>query len=149
MRKLKSLSISLAMAVSALAADPFVGEWNLNITKSDFGTGAKAKSGTTKYTAQGDAYEYRSETDYGAGKSTRLRSPVRFDGAEHDGRLDGRPMRFITKRLDGNAYEVVFTDKKTGREFQRFRYTVAPANTLTFVLTRRGETVSTLVYDKK
>ena len=69
MRTLKLLSVVFAMVVSAPAADPFVGDWNLNITKSDFGSGPKAKSGTTKYAAIGGEYEYRSETDYGAGKN--------------------------------------------------------------------------------
>jgi hypothetical protein len=149
MRTLKLFSIILAMAFSALAADPFLGDWNLSITKSDFGSGPKAKSGTTKYAAVGGEYEYRSETDYGGGKVTRLRSRVRFDSTERNARLDGRPMSFITKKLDEMAYEVVFSEKKTGKELQRFRYTVSPANTLTFLWTKGGETVSKLVYEKK
>ena len=99
--------------------------------------------------AIGGEYEYRSETDYGAGKVTRLRSRVRFDGAERNARQDGHPLSFITRKLDEMAYEVVFSDRKTGKELQRFRYTVSPANTLTFLWTRGGETVSKLVYQKR
>src|ERR1017187_4867041 len=149
MRTLKLLSIIVATAISAWAADPFVGEWNLSIAKSDFGSGPKAKSGTTIYTPVGGVLEYRSQTDYGAGKVTRLRSRVLFDGAEHNARLDGRPMSFITKKLDEKAYEVVFSARETGKELQRFRFTVSPANTLTFLSTKGGETVSKLVYEKK
>ena len=58
-------------------------------------------------------------------------------------------MSFITKKLDEMAYEVVFSERKTGKELQRFRYTVSPANTLTFLWNKGGETASKLVYEKK
>ena len=149
MHALKWLPIMFTMAVSVFAADPFVGEWNLNLTKSDFGGGPKAKTGKTTYAADGGGYQYQSETDYGEGNIARLGAPVQFDGTVNDGNLNGRAVTFVTKRIDENSYEVVITDKETGKESQRFRYTVSPANTLTFLWTKAGETVSKLVYDKK
>ena len=148
MRTSKLLSIIVATAISAWAADPFVGEWNLSIAKSDFGSGPTAKSGTTKYTTVGGVLEYRSQTDYGGGKVTNLRSMVRFDCVEHKARLDGHPMSFINKKRE-KEYEVVFSARETGKELQRFRFTVSPTNTLTFLWTKGGETVSKLVYEKK
>jgi hypothetical protein len=91
----------------------------------------------------------KSETDYGGGNIARLGAPVQFDGTVNNGNLDGRAVTFVTKRIDDNSYEVVITDKETGKESQRFRYTVSPANTLTFHWTKAGETVSKLVSDKK
>jgi|HubBroStandDraft_6_1064221.scaffolds.fasta_scaffold2382741_2 hypothetical protein len=55
----KLLPIMFTMAVSVFAADPFVGQWNLNLTKSDFGGGPKAKAGKTTYAIEGSGYQYQ------------------------------------------------------------------------------------------
>lgn len=69
--------ISHRIAACAIwAADPFLGEWKLNVDKSDFGSRDKAKKGSTKYKLQLGGYMYESETDYGNGHKARLGMPV-------------------------------------------------------------------------
>ena len=134
------------------AADPFVGKWKLNLDKSDFGTGPKAKSGSTKYDAQGDGYMYESETDFGEGNTARLGAPVKFDGTVDQGNLDGRDVTFVSKKIDGNNYEVLITDKESGKVTQRFQYGISSDNkTLTFLWMKTGQDKPFLkmVYDKE
>jgi len=46
MRYAKLVLVLLAVAVTLLAADPFVGTWKMNSTKSKFKTGAAPKEQT-------------------------------------------------------------------------------------------------------
>ena len=70
----------------------------------------------------------------------------------NEGKLNGKAVTFVSKKLNENEYETVFTDKETGKVTQTFRYTVSPADkTLTFVWLKTGEEtpVMKLVYVKQ
>jgi len=134
------------------AADPFIGSWKLNVSKSDFGKGPRARSGTASYAAEGNGYLYNSETIFTEDVIARLRGPILFERTVSEGNLDGRAVTFVSKKLDDNSYETIFTDKETGKVAQTFRYNVSPEDsTLTFTwLNSGGEApVMKLVYDRQ
>ena len=89
-KRFSRLLLPLFILATAWAADPFVGNWKLNIAKSDFGSGPKAQSGSTTYETGSGGYMYSSETVYGEDRTARLRGPVQFDGTVNEGGLDGR-----------------------------------------------------------
>jgi hypothetical protein len=151
MRPLRLL-LPLLILATAWAADPFVGNWKLNVAKSDFGSGPKAQSGSTTYEVGSGGYMYSSETVYSEDHKAGLRGPVQFDGTVNEGGLDGRAVTFVSKKIDDNSYEVILTDKETGKVSHTFKYTVTPdSKTLTFTWMKSGEdqAVSKLVYDKQ
>jgi hypothetical protein len=146
------LLLPLFILATAWAADPFVGNWKLNIAKSDFGSGPKAQSGSTTYETDSGGYVYSSETVYGEDHTARLRGPVQFDGTVNEGGLNGRAVTFFSKKIDDNGYEVILTDKETGKVSHTFKYIVAPdGKTLTFTWNNTGEEkpAMKLVYDKQ
>jgi hypothetical protein len=124
MRLFKSVSALLVASAALWAADPFVGRWKLNVEKSDFGNTPKAKSGSTIYEGNGAGYMYAAETVFGEDEVARLQSPVEFNGTVHEGHLAERTVTFRSKKIDDNSYEVVFSDKQTGKVVQTFRYIV-------------------------
>ena len=95
---------------------------------------------------------YSSETVYTEERIARLRGPVQFDGTVNEGGLNGRAVTFVSKKIDDNGYDVILTDKETGKVSHTFKYTVAPdGKTLTFTWINAGEEkpVMKLVYDKQ
>ena len=152
MRFFRSVPALFVISAALWAADPFVGTWKLNVEKSDFGNSRIAKSGSTTYEANGTGYMYIAATVFREDEVERLQIPVEFDGTAHEGRLGDRKATFVSKKIDDNSYEFVFTDKETGKVTQAFRYTVSPqGNTLTFIGLNSGEAKPqlTLVYDKQ
>ncbi len=151
MRGLRFFVPALLLVGSAWAADAFLGNWKLNVAKSDFGSGPKAESGSTTYESDSGGYMYSSETVYADGHTAGLRGPVQFDGTVNEGGLDGRPVTFISKKIDDNSYDVILTDKETGKVSHTFKYIVAEGKTLTFTWLKAGDEkpVMKLVYDKQ
>ena len=128
-----------------------MGTWKLNVEKSDFGSGPKAKSGNTTYEAKGDGYMYTSETVFGEDTVARLGGPVLFDGTVTEGGLNGRAVTYISKKIDANNYEVILTDKETGKVSHTFRYSVtSEGKILTFTWFSSGDEKPVLkfIYDK-
>jgi hypothetical protein len=150
MRLFISVSALLVASAALWAADPFVGRWKLNVEKSDFGNTPKPTSGTTAYKANGAGYVYTAETIFGENEVARLQSPVEFNGTVHEGHVDERMVTFLSKKINDDSYEVVFTDKQTGKVVQTFRYTVI-GNELTLNWSDGSDQkpVITLVYDKQ
>ena len=151
MRLAKSVATFFLISASLWAADPFVGTWKLNVEKSDFGSGPKAKSGSTTYEAKGDGYMYNSETVFGEDQVARLQGPILFDGTVTEGGLHGRAVTYVSKKIDANTYEVILTDKETGKISHTFRYSVSSeGNTLTFTWLNSGDEKPQVkfVYDK-
>ena len=140
------------LVTTGWAGDPFLGSWKLNVAKSDFASGPKAQSGSTTYEAGSGGYMYSSETVYAEDRKAGLRGPVQFDGTVNEGGLNGRAVTFVSKKIDDNGYEVILTDKETGKVSHTFKYTVSPdGKTLTFTWLNAGEEtpVMKLVYDKQ
>jgi hypothetical protein len=133
------------------AADPFVGTWMLNVEKSDFGNSPIAKNGSITYQATGTGYMYIAATVFGEDELERLQIPVEFNGTAHEGSLGSRRATFVSKKIDDNSYEFVFTDKETGNVMETFRYTVSlEGDTLTLICVNSdgAKPQMMLVYDK-
>ena len=111
MRFFGSVSVLFLISAALGAADhPFVGTWKLNVEKSDFGDSPTAKSGSATYEATGTGYMYIAANVFGGDQVERLQIPVEFDGTAHEGRLGGRKTIFVSKKIDDNSYEFVFTE---------------------------------------
>lgn len=161
MRLTRLLPVLLSLWSAVWAADPFIGKWTLNVDKSDFGDGPKAKSGRTTFKAQinqhlngslRDGYMYESETDFGKGSTMRLGAPQTFDGTAYPGVLDGHGIIFVSKKIDGATYKVLIADRKSNKVTQVFQYHVSADNTtLTFSWWKIGQEKPflQLVYDKE
>ena len=152
MRVFKVLVPLVFLVTAGWAADPFLGSWKLNVATSDFASGPKAQSGSTTYEAGSGGYMYSSETVYSEDNKAALRGPVQFDGTVNEGGLNGRAVTFVSKKMDDNSYDVILTDKETGKVSHTFKYAVSPdGKTLTFTWIDTGEDtpVMKLVYDKQ
>jgi hypothetical protein len=152
MRSFRAVSTFFLLSAALWAADPFVGNWKLNVEKSDFGNMPKAQEGRTTYRANGGGYMFSSETVFSEDNVTRLGAPVQFDGTSNEGGINGRAVTFVSKKIDANNYEVIFTDRETRNISHTFRYTVSPQqNTLTFTWFRIGDVKPALmlVYDRQ
>jgi hypothetical protein len=147
----KSLPALFIAAASLWAADPFVGSWRLNVGESDFGSGPKAKSGSSTFVANGDGYVYTSETLFGEDQVARLQGLVQFDGTVNEGTFNGRAVTLLSNRIDANNYEMILSDKETGQVSHTFHYSVSSdGNTLTFTSSNIGDEKPrvTFIYDK-
>jgi hypothetical protein len=58
MRLANVLWITVAVSVSAWAADPFVGTWKVNVEKSRTTSGKPAQPGTQTFEATSDGYRF-------------------------------------------------------------------------------------------
>ena len=68
----------------------------------------------------------------------------------HEGHLAERMVTFRSKKIDDNSYEVVFSDKQTGKVVQTFRYTVIGNElTLNWFNGDDQRPAITLMYDKQ
>src|SRR4051812_7725132 len=118
MRFFKSASVLFLISAALGATDPFIGIWKLNVEKPNFGDSPKAKSGRTTFEAAGTGYMYVASNVFGEDQIERLQIPVEFDGTAHEGRVADRKTIFVSRKIDDNSYEFVFTDKETGKVTQ-------------------------------
>jgi serine/threonine protein kinase len=94
---------------------------------------------------------YNSETVFGEDQVARLQGPILFDGTVTEGGLHGRAVTYVSKKIDANTYEVILTDKETGKISHTFRYSVSSeGKTLTFTWLNSGDEKPQVkfVYDK-
>src|SRR5260370_25874518 len=116
MRFIPVLLAGLIAISSLCAADSFIGDWKLNLTKSQFGDNYKATGGRASYDIiEGGGYLYTSDTAFASGPSILLVGPLKFDGVVTDGTLGGHPVRCTAKRIDANAFEVSIVYALTGK----------------------------------
>ena len=68
------------IAISSLcAADSFVGDWKVNLSKSEFGDSYKATGGRASYDIiEGGGYLYTSDTTFANGPFDSSRRPVQI-----------------------------------------------------------------------
>jgi len=152
MRKLFTLPLLglLFAAGSALAADPVIGTWTLNVAKSKF-SGPAPKAGTRVYTESAGVYTVDMKTTNSDGKEVPFKVQYR-DG--HDTPLtDGNGIDSIhATKVDANTWD--FSLMSGGKEVGHVHRTVsADGKTLTVQNTGRqpsGVTGSgTAVFDRK
>lgn len=77
-----AMVVVLALATIAMAADPFVGTWKLNVAKSKFNPGPPPKSWTVKIEAVDNGLRNEGDVVNADGKATHLENTFRFDGKD-------------------------------------------------------------------
>lgn len=112
----------------ALAADPIVGTWKLNVAKSKFTAGAELTAGTRVYTEANGTYtleqkltgkdgkETSNRIQYREGADVKQASPIGGGDTTHAKKLDANTWDFELKKdgkVVGNVHRVVSADGKT------------------------------------
>jgi hypothetical protein len=110
----------LALATVAMAADPFVGTWKLNLEKSRFPPGREWKSATHKTEARDNGLKSTYDIVEPDGKPSHVIFDFRFDGKDYP---DSRGDTAAYTRIDANTLEYV--EKKDGKEVWRGRVVVS------------------------
>jgi hypothetical protein len=157
-RLLQSAVITvLAFAASATLraqANPLLGTWKLDVTKSKFDPGPGYKSLTRTVEAQGDGVKYTFEGVSADGKPVAYGFSVNFDGKDNPvtGSMPSGADTISAKRIDSNHY--VATQKKDGKQVGISKVTVSKDGKITTV-DATGTTASgakshdVQVYDKQ
>lgn len=128
----KALSLIMLAGVlfagPALAADPIVGIWKLNVAKSKFAPGAELTAGTRVYTEVNGTYtleqkftgkdgkETSSRVQYREGKDMKQASPVAGADTAHAKKVDANTWDFELKKdgkVVGHVHRVISADGKT------------------------------------
>ncbi len=112
----------------ALAADPIVGTWKLNVAKSKFSPGAELTAGTRVYTEANGTYtleqkftgkdgkETTSRVQYREGEDLKQASPVAGADTTHAKKIDANTWDFELKKdgkVVGHVHRVVSGGGKT------------------------------------
>lgn len=153
-RSVLALILGVVMTCGTLAlaqADPFVGNWVLNVDKSTFTTGGAAvRSRTLVITPKGDAFNHTQET-YRQGQDAVIKVvfDAKYDGS--DAAVSGAAFSTVSFTRMGRT--MVRKAKDVGMEVETATYTLsADGKTLTIVTTGNNRGImygSTQVFEKK
>jgi hypothetical protein len=111
----------LLMTMAAMAGDPFVGIWTLNVEKSK-GPAPPPRSNTLKIEAQKDGYKIVRDLVSADGKVTHTENDFETDGQEHPSRNPNADS-YVATRVNGSTYGFVF--KKFGKQVLSWRFVVS------------------------
>ena len=135
------------------AADPFVGTWKLNLSKSKYDPGPGPKSVTIKYEANGDGIKATTEGVNPEGQPIATHYTADYDGKDTPVTGTGAPYDMIAlKRI--NASMVELTTKKDGKVVSKGKRVVSKDGKVMTVTTKgtnaKGEpTNNVAAYDKQ
>jgi len=153
MKKFPSLIVLAAVLLAgpALAADPVIGTWKLNVAKSKFIPGAELSAGTRVYTETDGLYTVEQKFTGADGKETSSRTQFR-EGKETKQPAGGPYDTSAAKKVDANTWD--FDLKKDGKTVNHVHRVIsADGKTLTSHSTnaQRGglSGEETLVFDKQ
>jgi hypothetical protein len=105
----------LALATAAMAADPFVGTWKLNVAKSKFPQGQALKSWTTNDEAKEDGMIKSIHEGVGAdGQAFHREFTWKYDGKDYPVKGDPTADAIAFRRINANTYDYMI--KKGGKE---------------------------------
>jgi hypothetical protein len=146
-------TVFLALATVAMAADPFVGTWKLNVAKSRFNPGHAPKRETIIITALDNGLRHLTNGIDEEGKATHFNFTAYFDGKDYS--VTGTVPVGLTmalEKIDAYTYEMV--GKINGKEIQRRRNVISKdRKTLTRTVTGKnsqGQDINNvLVFDKQ
>ena len=152
MKKLLSLMMVIAVfcAAPAFAADPIIGTWKLNVSKTKFGD-APLKAGTRVYTEKDGLYTLEQKVTGADGKETSSTATYR-DGKEERQAPGGAGDATVAKKIDANTWD--FELMKDGKVVGHV-HRVVSADGKTLTVHNTGAKLSgakgdeTLVYDKQ
>ena len=117
------IALVLALATVAMAADPHVGTWKLNLAKSKYNPGPPPKSQTLKIQAQENGLKYVSDSVDAEGKATHNEFAAKYDGKDYAylGSPDVDTLAYT--KVDANTLD--FVTKKGGKEVEKGRAVVS------------------------
>lgn len=119
---------TVLFAGPALAADPILGIWKLNVAKSKFNPGAELTAGTRVYTEVNGTYtleqkltgkdgkETSNKVQYREGEDMKQASPIAGADTTHAKRVDANTWDFDLKKdgkVVGHVHRVVSADGKS------------------------------------
>jgi len=153
MKKLIPLMMLTTMlfAGPALAADPIVGTWKLNVAKSKFSSGQELKASTRVYTEANGVYTLDQKLTGADGKEMSYRVQYR-DGKDMKQETGGAVDTTHAKMVDANTWD--FDLKKDGKAVGHV-HRVVSADGKTLTVHNTGMMISgvtgdqTLVFDKQ
>ena len=145
------VTLGLGATLAAQAADPFLGNWELNVEKSEFNSqGAAVRSRTLEIARKGTVFSHVQQT-YRVGQDAvqRLAYDVAYDGKDST-TVVGGAFDVVTFSRAGNV--LTRKAKNRGTEVETATYTVsADGKTLTIVTKGNNYGVeygSTQVFEK-
>jgi hypothetical protein len=152
-KKILSLIVlaGVFFASPAFAADPVVGTWKLNVTKSKFNAGSELTAGTRVYTEANGLYTLDQKLTGADGKQRSNRAQYR-DGKEEKQATGGPADTTLGKKIDANTWD--FDLKKDGKVVGHV-HRVVSADGKTLTVQNTGVQLSgatgdeTLVFDKQ
>jgi hypothetical protein len=113
MRKVLLVLAFCGFAASLWAADPFVGTWKMNPTKSTF-IGQPVNNYTVIIEAQGNGLKLIQDRVEADGKVTHIEFTAKYDGKDYP--LTGNPDADTVSYTKPNANTTEYVYKKNGKE---------------------------------
>jgi len=107
------------LATVAMAADPHVGTWKLNVAKSKFNPGPAPKGFTVIIQAQDDGVKYVLNGTEADGKAMHQEWAVKYDGKDYPITGDPTSDTYAFRKVDAKTYDVV--GKKGGKAVVKIR----------------------------
>jgi hypothetical protein len=148
---LTALSVGIAVAAAA-GAEPVLGSWQLNVSKSTFTAGPAVKSQTRTYSQSGQSIAVVLKSVGADGKESTTRTTYQFDGKDYP--VTGNPDydSLTARQVDANTAE--FVVKRGGKPVGTTDRAVSKdGKTLTAKTTLTGangqKTENVLVFDKQ
>ena len=141
----------LALSTVALAADPHVGTWKLNVAKSKYSYPAP-KSSTIKVTAQKNGIKSVSDSVDAEGQATHVEFTARYDGKDYPVTGIQAIDTIAFRKIKARTFDVVA--KKAGKEIGTARE-VFSKDGKTYTFTAKGKNAQgqdinyIAVYDKQ
>jgi hypothetical protein len=147
------VALVLALSAAALAADPYVGTWKLNVAKSKINIGpVNIKRSTLTITAQDNGIKVVEDYVEADERASHLEFAAKFDGKDYPVTGVSDFDTNVLQRIDSNTWSEVL--KKAGKEIFRARCVVSKdGKTLTRTEKEKNakgeEIINTFVYDKQ
>jgi hypothetical protein len=140
------------MSLSAQAADPMSGTWELNLAKSKFTPGPAPKNQTRTYDVTGEDVKFTAKGINADGKPTLVEYTAKYDGKDYPVTGSQNFDAISLKRVDAVTSEA--TLKKGGKVVQTTKRVVSKdGKTLTLTAkgtNAKGQAVNdVLVFDKR
>jgi hypothetical protein len=148
---MKRLALTLLLAASTvLAADPFLGTWKLNLSKSRFPNDESMKELTITWAANGDKLRVSGVGASADGRPMRYSYDPIYDGKDYPPAGAWNWDSVSNNQVDENTREDRY--KKNGRIIRVERRTVSTdGKTLTYAIeaeTNKGPVKGLLVFDR-
>jgi hypothetical protein len=148
-----TLILVLALSTVALAADPFVGTWKLNVNKSRYGLRQPQKSEILQIDAQQNGLKYLADGIDAEGKNIHFEFSPKYDGKYYPvtGTVAAGSAMAL-KKVDANTRELVL--KIEGKDVQRRRDVVSQdgktlTRTVTAINSQEQEAKDVIVFDRQ